>query len=83
MKKIELYTQCELRRDTSTGYLKKICWIPEKGAVKNKQITLDDDPEVWTVYHVGTTQPLHLINDSHDSGKIWEATSGDCPRGNK
>lgn len=82
-KKVELYTQCELRRNTSTGYLKKVCWIPSHGAVKDKQITLDDDLEVWTVFHVGSELPLDLINDSHDSKKIWTATSGPCPRGNK
>lgn len=77
--KSEFYTQCRL----VNGTVHTTAFIPSKHAVVGKQIVINKVNE-WTVSEVYERVELSDIKDqSHDSKKIWAATSGSFVIGHK
>lgn len=71
------------------GYSKETTtWLPEKYCKIGNQLRLKDNDlwsDFWTVQHVGQFRKTEkeVVEKAHNSEKIWIATSGKYPRGNK
>lgn len=71
-----------------TGEVKTTSYLPEKFAVVGKVVELknhqgDFEPG-WTVMSAGELTAKADLDRNHNIGKkLWEATSGPAPRGNK
>ena len=84
MSKPIFYRQCRLKRDNT----ETVSWIPEKyakvGSILKLKNNNGDWVDDWAVLSAGSLMEAKLVeNQAHNSGDIWKATSGTCPRGNK
>lgn len=87
MSKNIYYKQCRLRKVEKDKITETVSWIPEQFAVVGKFLQLKDDDKWTNGWEVLSTSD-RLIDSiveklSHNSHKIWKATSGPCPIGNK
>ena len=87
MSQQQLYRQCLLIRKTMTGDVKTTSYIPEKFAVVGRVIELKnkqgDFVGGWEVICAGSLTAKEDL-PAHNAGKkLWQATSGPEPRGNK
>ena len=53
--------QCELISNTIDGLLITVTWLPDKFAIKNKSIIIDDFQ--WTVNKIYNKMPYKYINE--------------------
>lgn len=84
MAKPKTYSQCSLEQEITGGVRKKVCWIPTEKATVDNLVKLKDIDGWWLVKSSGPPMDAKIVEaNAHNSSKIWEATSGDAPRGNK
>jgi hypothetical protein len=48
MKKSKYYTQCLLQKQTASGWLKTVAWIPDVFAEEGKILKLKDENDNWS-----------------------------------
>jgi hypothetical protein len=48
--------QCKLVKPTENGKVTLVTWVPEKLAVVGQRVTVEDEPDIWTVESVGESR---------------------------
>lgn len=88
MSQLQQYRQCRLIKKTMTGEVQTTSYLPEKFAVVGRVVELKnrqgDFEKGWTVVSAGELTAKSDLDINHNIGKkLWKATSGPAPRGNK
>ncbi len=82
-----MYRQCKLVKKTLKGEIQTTSYIPEKNAVVGRVLELKNRQGVfeggWEVMSAGTLITKDELPAHNIGKKLWEATSGPAPRGNK